>query len=515
LKEIFMAMQKLFTYTVEDGDYQNAKLFHVDRDDSASGVLAGIQNPANTNYVLYTAPTTPISEDPIVHSYLSAGNLRFIVGKIVTDPEGQPSITCDYTELSASYTRVGRRSDIPLQYGGNPAATDPHGFAQIGQMLYIVDYDSTKIWLLDAEALATPPATGPLTIGAPIDAGTVLPVIQEPGYEYHGNGIVAIKNGSTWYLFVLFIVSDDSYPLPPYLDSHLVRIKLSGTTAVEIVQIPLGATPQFCFNAVDMDVVDDANGNPVLLISAIGGPQKGGETNGTASRIIKVYNIFSSPFTRPGNTAVLITGNAFVSPNPTAYDFRSLTVGNNGTEAFILTGYFNDGNYTGFNWNLYRISITDLLGLTNVTISVAVSSGKLNSIGDDTMAAGYYWGIMAGGGRLLFIRGSDLVIMTESNPSLGNTVTFYRGTGTGQIGGLNINSLDFTEATLQQITYEQLDEQLTREGKELPHRRHHHHHHHHHLAQIAAKAAQAAARAAQAGETAGSAAAEEISGTGK
>jgi hypothetical protein len=445
------------------------------------------------------------------------------VGKISTEPDelGQTSTSCVYTELSASYARVGSRSDIPLQYGTAPAATDPHGFAQIGEMLYIVDYDSTKIWLLNNEALGQATGLDPLTVGV-IDAGSVLPTLPTPTatavYQYHGNGIVAIKNGSTWYLFVLFIASNNvptpQNPPNPYLDSRLVRIKLPGTNPGEIVQIPITD----CFNAVDMDVVDDANGNPVLLISAIGGPQNGGSTNEIYSKITKVYNIFSSPFTEAGNTAVLITGD-LDGVSPPTYDFRSLAVSDDETKAFILTGYFNDGNYTGFDWKLYWISITDLLNPSkpDLTISEAVTSGELHLIGGATGAAGWYWGVMAGEGRLLFIRGSDLVIMDESNPDFGNTKTFYPGTGTGQIGGLNINSLDFTEATLQQITYEQLDEQLTHEGasQDHPHRRRHHHHHHHHLAQIAAKAAQAAARAAQAGETEGSATAEEISGTGK
>jgi hypothetical protein len=505
-----MAVQKMYTHTVGSQIYQEMKLFHDDRDDTATSALGGIQDPANTGYTLYTPPTSETSQDPIVHSYRGGppGNpLRFIVGKIVTLPTelGKTSESCVYTELNASYARVGSQADIPLQYKGTsiPAGTDPHGFAQINKKLYIADYDSIKIPILGAEALAGATGANPLDVPY-IDIGTwnKLPPLPSSDYQYHGNGIVALKSGNDWYLFVLIIASNND-PTPqnppnPYAPSQLVRIKLASdlTTATEVVAISLGLTG---LNAVDMDV-HYVNGNPVLLISCIGGKQQGGSNNGTASTITMVSALFSSMV-----TTVLITGDELG-------DFRSIAIDNG--KVYILVGYFNSQAYTGFKWQLYWIDAGDLVGLSETSLSQELEKATplLHEIAVGDNDGGYFWALMARGGRLLFVKGSAMVFIDESN--LSNTKTFPRGTGSGTIGDANINSIDDTEGTLQQSAYDQ----LAAEGKEVPEheRRHHHHHchHHHHLAQIAVQAAQAAqAAAAQAEQSAGGT--EGTGGTGK
>jgi hypothetical protein len=84
-------------------------------------------------------------------------------------------------------------------------------------------------------------------------------------YICHGNGSMAIQDKSNggWYLFALFIASNDMptqktepEPPEPYLGSRLVRIKLNsdGTGVEEMVMTPIGR------NAVDMDMVDPAGG---------------------------------------------------------------------------------------------------------------------------------------------------------------------------------------------------------------------------------------------------------------
>jgi hypothetical protein len=503
-----MAIKKLYTYTVEDASYQNAKLFHVDRDDTAAGVLGGIQSPANTPYTLYASSTTPISQDPIVHSYRgvegTAKPLRFIVGKIITQPAqlGKTSDTCRYTELDASYALVGDTADISLiDEDDNPAATDPHGFAQIDQTLYIADYDSTKIWLLGAEALVN--ALDPLSVDY-IDVADYLDDLPSSDFQYHGNGIVALQDeNDDWYLFALFIASNNDptpqNPPTPYAPSQLVRIKLNSakTGAEEVEAIPLG------LNAVDMDVV----GNNIL-ISHIGGMQKGGSNNGADSNITKVSALFSSMV-----ATVLITGDALG-------DFRSIAL--DGDKVYILIGYFNSQTWTGFDWKLYWILANDLLTRSGTSISQEVAAGRLHEIESDTGTGGYFWAVMAGEGRLLFVKGSEMVIFDESTltdppPDPDPPVIFTRGTDPDQIGGMNINSIDYTEGTELQPAYEQLAGEGKPEGSEQRRRHHHHHHchHHHHLAQIAAQAAQAAAQAAAAQTGQSTAGADETGGTGK
>jgi hypothetical protein len=530
-----MAMKKMYTYVVEGAAYDTAELYHVDRDDTATGIL-GIQDPADTGYELTpptppTPPTSAVSQDQIVHSYRGVNGrdlTRFLVGKIVTqhDELGQTSDTCVYTELDGSYAPLSR-ADIPLVYNGTSilAGTDPHGFAQIIDQiegvsynkLYIADYDSIKIPLFDAEALRYLPSTSAslgvdsIDIGAWANVLPTLPIPTEDAeYQYRGNGIVALKNGNDWYLFVLLIVpnryimtnDDDDDPPPPYLFSRLVRIKLASDliTATEVKALPLG------FNAVDMDVLY-VNGNPVLLISHIGGMQKGGSNNGTDSKIIKVYDLFSPTFTEGGNTTVLITGDELG-------DIRSIAIDSNG-KVYILVGYFNDENYTGFKWQLYWIDAGDLAGLSETSLSQELEKDPplLHEFKTGNNDGGYFWALMARGGRLLFVKGSAMVFIDESN--LNNTKTFPQGTDPGEIGDVNMNSIDDTEGTQQQSVYDQ----LAAEGKEIPahkrrHHNHHHCHHHHHLAQLAAQAAQAAqAAAAQAEQSTGGA--EGTGGTGK
>ena len=212
-----------------------------------------------------------------------------------------------------------------------------------------------------------------------------------------------------------------------------------------------------------------------------------------------MYNIFSSTFTG-GNKTDLITGD-FDGVIPASYDFRSLAVSDDGQVAFILTGYFNSDRYTGFDWKLYRANISVLLALqSSITISQAIQQGIFTEIAGDTGDPGYYWGLITGAGLLILIKGSELVLTYEDNPDFTeytnpqpvprSNVIFRRGDNPtdGEIGDLNINSIDFTWATLQMLLQEQ---QLAGEGDQKERPPHHHHHHIHHLAQ-AAQAAQPA-----------------------
>jgi hypothetical protein len=517
---------KFFTYIVENQDYDLAHLFKLDQEDPPADPLEGIGTPVDTGYSPLTPPAGRDSETPrsdlILDSYIGRdGNnqavLRFILGKIVTQPAelGQTSDVCYYTELSDIWRDAGEAWDVILKdNGNNTVATNPHGFAQLVgsaiDKLYISDYDATKIWLLGCEDIknatqATPTDPFTLTLPTPIDipVGDVLPELPEPGpeedYQYHGNGIMALQDSEgDWYLFALFIASNN-VPTPedkpdPYLESQLVRIKLNsdGTAAVAggIVVAPVGR------NAVDMDVTDDG-GNPVILITAIGGPQKGDDgaagTNGTYSKITKVYDLFSATFTELGNITDLLIGDA----GPYG-DFRGLAVGSDGN-VNILAGHFNSISYTGFDWAVYRIGKGALLDLNELPLSEAVEEETLEKIGGDTGTGGYFWGIVAGGGLLILTKGSEMVITREADPDFteyapGNepdpirNVIFHRGTAAGDIGDANINSLDFTWAT------EQLLQQLASDRRLGGHHHHRHHRHHHirHLAQQAMRAALAA-----------------------
>jgi hypothetical protein len=498
-----MSTHKMFTYTSGDEYYQNTALYHIDKDDTKdSSVLDGILPPVKVRD-LYPSPTTPISQDANVNSYISKNRgrnvLRFIVYKIVTNPVGDPSITCVYTELDANYAAVSEPDITLVEKEGSliSVATDPHGITQVDETLYISDYDSARIWLLGIEALAGVPAPEPpvtiptLTLDPPIDLTDTLPKIDPPApgdYSYHGNGIMALPNGNDNYLFAVFIASDTE-AVPTYADSQLARIKLnsSGTAATELAFIPLGP------NTVDMDLTYDKDGNPVILLTSIGGGQHAASTNEEDSMISKVVDLFSANFTKGNNLVDLIKGNSWDPINPVG-DLRSLTVEGNGN-IDILAGYFNSENYTGFDWYVYRTNNSRLLNIEDaISISKAVAQGVFTVIGHDTCSPGYYWSLMSGKGRLILIKGSSVVITDAAAPDFsigGKNVTFGPGTEAGDIGNINTNSIDFTEAT--EALLAQL---IALEGARQLH--HHRHHHIHHLAQQAQQAAAiAAAQAAQ------------------
>jgi hypothetical protein len=165
----------------------------------------------------------------------------------------------------------------------------------------------------------------------------------------------------------------------------------------------------------------------------------------------------------------------------------------------ILVGYFNDDGYNGFDWKVYRIDKDELLDLDNATISQAVEDKILEPIGGDTGTGGYFWGIVAGADLLILIKGSDMVITTEAAPDFKDytgdpnppdpitNVIFHRGRVAGDIGDANMNSLNFTWATMEQILQQRLAG-----GQPL-------HHRHHHIRHLAMQAMQAALAAGAAG----------------
>jgi hypothetical protein len=488
-----MSIHKLLTYTVSNKDFQETKLYHIDRDDSkGSGPLDGILPPDDTEYPLYTAPTTPISQDAVVHSYMGEDDeLRFLVGKINTDPVGEPSQTCVYTELDADYAAVSE-PDITLveEKDGPPVATDPHGITQVGATLYISDYDSIKIPFFGNEALQYDAVDGFLELpNSPLDLTSILPS-PPTGYLRHGNGIISLKNGSDTYLFTVFIVHNGD-AVPTHLESQLVRIKLnsSGTAATDLAVIQVGR------NIVDMDVTFDKDGNPVLTLTGIGGGQRGGSTNEEDSMISKVVDLFSANFTKGNNLVDLIKGNSWDPNNPVG-DLRGMNFGGAGN-VDILAGFFNDQNYTGFNWDVYRADKSTLLSLQKppISISQAIEQEIFTQIGHDTCSPGYYWGLMSGGGRLIFLKGTSIMIMDEAKPDFrlvgGNNIIFGPGSGSGETGNVNANSIDFTESTMAMIA-----KLLNREG--YHHHHHRRHHYLHHLAQQARQASQAASEAREA-----------------
>jgi hypothetical protein len=133
---------------------------------------------------------------------------------------------------------------------------------------------------------------------------------------------------------------------------------------------------------------------------------------------------------------------------------------------YILTLIYAE-DYAGTNWQLYRITVADLLGLSEQTIGQAISAGKLSMIDYGEEDPGYFWQLLYETGsdstkdRLYFFRGSALLVC----PALAYPAThpvnpvppdasyryFNVGERDGDIGGAVVDWADVSAETVNQI----------------------------------------------------------------
>lgn len=210
------------------------------------------------------------------------------------------------------------------------------------------------------------------------------------------------------YLFVLFVDSDEdpnNPEQPTYSDSILIRLKVDendnisyddqvnvGMNAVEIIPVSRVPTPSGDSKADGTD--DNYDNGTFLLISAMGGPQKGGAANGEDSTISRIpaFGDWST------GAEIAIFGDA-------TGDFRAIAATdrvNGAGVVYILIGYFNSDHYNGFNWKLYKSTVNKMIDATALDLSDAVSDGTLEQVdGDNTISPDaadpygiYFWDIL-------------------------------------------------------------------------------------------------------------------------
>lgn len=396
--------------------------------------------------------------DPVVFSYVYGSSARVLMGKNTTSAGTLPSATT-YTLLALPAT-VGApwptalATNITLvDENSNPVATNPHGVAQVGDWLYIVNYDSQKITRLGTNELSglTPSSTHPVD-EEPFDLS--------PGTDAdlpdncRGQGIIALKGGDGIdYLFALYIRNNPQ--ATQYNPSILVKMAVKSDGSLEYKdQISVG------MNATEIIPVDGGVGGVTLLIPAMGGPQQAGTTNGANSKITAVP-AFASTFTATD----LLIGDASASAG--TFDLREIAApmpGSGIDAVFIMTGTY-DASYNQ-NWTLYWTSISKLLGFKNTPISTAAggTNPALITVDGGIGSPGYYWSILWENGdannqpRFWGLRGSPILatLATDYNSPTASQAdpTKYKffevGTDPGQIGGQNVNSADLIAETLRQ-----------------------------------------------------------------
>jgi hypothetical protein len=442
-----MANKVLLTYSVLDNVYENGKVQFVEGMEDANSstpTVGTVVNPDDTGVTLATTDA-----DPKMFSYVYNGGARMLLAKVTTTPGVIPS-TCTWTLLTVPNPASGGWStlaqDITLQYNGVNVATNPYGVAQVGEWLYIVDYDSQKIIQLGVDELKKPTTGSILTLEkAPYDLGPGTAAGLSPNAK--GQAIIALSDGTTNYLYALYTVTNN--PLVSQSAGVLVRMTVNGTTGALTydTQVEVGANPQ------EIVPVTPDEGPTTLLIPAVGGIQKVGSTNGTASNITSV-DAFATPW--PATAPRLITGDRTPRPSP-AYDIHAIAAPLRGGDegvVYILTLEYGVG-YNGTDWALYKTTVSNLLSKSQTPISSAGFTRVEGVVGD---TAGYFWSILyengtaAANDRLWFFRGSPLLVTPASAylspqpaPTLANKYF-----DTTDIGGMNVDWADLTSETLSQ-----------------------------------------------------------------
>jgi hypothetical protein len=441
----------LLSYSVLNDAYQSGLLKQIRGQPAANTAeVASIANPDET-YV----PIEANASDPKLFSYAMGQDPAILMAKVTTTPGTQPS-SCKYT-LAAPDASCGKAwkvlsRDIVLKYNGNEVATNPYGVAQVGNMLYIIDYDSRFIYPLGVNELNGLEAGDHELAFPPFDPNTIVPP-ETTGAgllaNAKGQAIIAVKNGTSTDLYALYTVAD-LIPYPPvYSDSIMIKVSIGayGTLSYVAKVADLGR------NAQELILLQNISGQPYLFIPALGGPQLAGSTNGGYSKLDKVALNAS---TLQKTTA--LKGDTFSTPTtPPTYDIRAIA-GAQRTPAsndpvYILTGSM-DANYNQ-KWKLYRTSSNDLFGLNDVTISQAESSRKLVQVAFGDGDPGNYWDIfyeqgnVLAGDRLWFLKGSPIYITSAESYGTPDKL-FDTGYGEGKIGGDNVDSVAFVAETMRQ-----------------------------------------------------------------
>jgi hypothetical protein len=448
-----MAKELLMAYSALDALYMNGLIKQIEGEPAAAASeVASIQDPDET-YV----PLGPYDRDPKMFSYAYGHDPAVLVAKAVTAAGEQPS-SCAYT-LAAPEAGCGKAwkilaRDIVLTYTDpdteetSEVATNPYGVAQVGNALFLIDYDSRFIYQLGVNELngladGEKHELAYTPFDPKIGAAAGLPVTAK------GQAIIAARDpDGNPFLFALYtdaVISPTT--LPSYDPSWLIKIAIDPVYGIPSV---VGTVNDLALNAQELIYIENFDGDSGLLIPALGGPQQyTGYTNGKDSKLELVR-----PFASGGMTkTILLTGDALANP-PTAYDIRAVAappdVESNGP-IFLLTGTM-DTDYNQ-NWRLYWTNIDELIIAEGDTLSDA----DLDVAEEGTGSPGNYWDIYyengtgsgAEGDRLWFLKGSPISITAISNPGIPNKL-FDTGYAQGQIGGINVDSATLVSEVIKQ-----------------------------------------------------------------
>ena len=462
-KENQQGNEVLLSYVGMDMGYNQGKLMYIGGlEDAVQGDVGTLDRPVQAQGI--TIP--PAIPDPVLFSYTFDNGTdpisRVLLVNIISKG-GQPS-TCTFNVLvpNAGGAWLTKSANFTLNYGGNVVAFNPHGLAESGDLVFLIDYETQKIVIVDKKALDSVGGTILNLSIQPFDLSGTLKDINAKG-----QGLIAL-NGK---LFALYLSTNSG--ATAYGDSQLVRMTISPGSSTPL---SVDIKTKMGFNAQAIIPVEDGNGIQ-LLIPAIGGPQSlSGGTNGTASNICYVPALAAS-WTDPAPAKV--TGDTTATPL-LSYDIHAVAAAmRDGDSAlFILTQIYDNSSETAL-WRIYRTSVKEFLGIKDgTTLSAAASAGALTVVDQGTVTSDSSWGVPFGiylwdmlyeqvpdnqddeGDRLWVALGTPILATSGAYENLIGDPAYGSPTGVfqnvyiqyGFIGGDNVNmgAFDLTIETLHQ-----------------------------------------------------------------
>jgi hypothetical protein len=206
----------LLDYTVMDARYIHGKFRFVQGNNSTPS----IDDPRDT---LIDDIRAYLDGDPVLFSYMNGGDSRALLCNVSTDFTTGTSLgkytVCVPNTSGTTVTWTMLVQDIALKdSSNNDVAGNPYGVAQVGNYLYLVDYDTTNIYQLDITAFEG--ASGTYTVPVAANASSFLPATAAAS---HGAALISLTDTSeeipVVYLYALFTSVDAS----GYLASTVVR----------------------------------------------------------------------------------------------------------------------------------------------------------------------------------------------------------------------------------------------------------------------------------------------------
>jgi hypothetical protein len=479
-------VEQIVTYFVEDDDFQNTALLSIAGRESTdtpdldkldpNPVDSGLPFPALQKRI--DNPAIPLSQDWLVHAFPYNGRVRVLMGNTKTyfDAPDLDETRYGLAEVPRNpysfFSALARK--ILLTVDGQDAdglATNPHGILLIKGVISIANFKDDVIYFLKPNELNGLPEGTDYIIGDGAFFDVAL-AIEEADPDHmleegaHGQAMyTATDSNGVTYVYMAYLVydTDSEGNLPKYKQSVIVKLRVedelddNGYPVLTYVEQALTG-----LNIVSMMLSTDENGNPILVMVCLGGPQRDGETNGELSGVhsLLAFGTWAEPG-EVGEAEVLLTTDPQPEPGQPilSHDFHAGTTAYRGatTDKLHFLAMIHRNNYTKVDYEIYEIEASELAAMGpagSMTISQAVAAGKLQLIDSGTDdERGPLWdmatemGTSPAGDRRLTLKGGALEIAAVQgyNRNVPSSFVIYeRGYGPWKIGGMNVNCFTMT-----------------------------------------------------------------------